>query len=942
MADDEHFLPPSPTLPDPVVAAAPAQSMPEAVDGVVNLINPDGKLVGVPQSNLTAAINNGYTPATAEHIEAYKKEQKYSSAGQQALATLEGAAEGVTFGFSPVLEQATGLTTAEDIRGRREINPGKHNFGEVLGLAGSAFIPGVGEANVLRAAGQGAAKAIGLGAAESTLSKIGSSAVKLAVENMLFQGTTGEVGKLLTNDPSQSVQTAITDIGLSGILGGVTGGAFGAASPLWKATLGGKTGGILKTLADKAGGIEGVVPDHINDAIQVSGMDIAPEVKAALGDNPHVNQMFQTLQESSTGSGIKAQEALKSFKNQAGEALVGVLGKTPEDISSLEHVSDYEAGANLKKSLVNQLKQVVDPISEQFDKIKERFKGTELPSAAKGDIATKISEVANTEGWNLSPSSPQAKIVGRVLDELPNLKTLEDVRKYASVIGDTTSNPELWRVGSQLKKIFRATEEGVLDQTLGAEAPELVGSHAEARQAYGRAMDTIENLNDRLHVGRYSGPASFMKALGEMAPEDVLRRLSPKGDAGIIGELTGKFPEAAAQIKDYHLGQALKQSASRIAPGETINSKALFSALDKMSPEMRQFILPEGAAPKVDAIRSLIDGVPSKMNNSGTAKTLDSLWQHVPSSAIGIATLLTGHSPVAGLIIGGIAKAISRDVPDAIRLAALKFLGSGQKIESEGFKTMVDFIHHTIQGENLMTKASKNLFKAGAIVLPDSLIPKHSDRQKLDKQLKSLQKDPKPLLDTGGKTAHYLPEQGAALSTVAANATNYLNSVRPGIKQNGPLDTPQEPTEAQKTQYNRTLDIAQQPLMVLNHIKEGTILPQDIEAIKTLYPELYSRLSNKITSDMIAHTAKNEAVPYKLRMGLSLFLGQPLDSTMSPQSIIAAQMANMSTAAKQGGEQQGVTTESDTTSKKSASALNKLSQAYQTPGQASQARSVKA
>jgi hypothetical protein len=35
--------------------------------------------------------------------------------------------------------------------------------------------------------------------------------------------------------------------------------------------------------------------------------------------------------------------------------------------------------------------------------------------------------------------------------------------------------------------------------------------------------------------------------------------------------------------------------------------------------------------------------------------------------------------------------------------------------------------------------------------------------------------------------------------------------------------------------------------------------------------------------------SKEEAPSYKARMGLSLFLGTPLDNTMTPQSIMAAQ-----------------------------------------------------
>ncbi len=852
----------------------------------INMVNPEGKLVSIPSAQLTEALESGYQKATDEHVAHYEKEQKYGSAAQQLITGLEGAASAATFGLSTAGERALGVSP-EDIRGRREENPISHGLGAAAGLAGSALLPGVGAANLMAKSAEGVALAAGLTGA-STLAKVGSTAAKLAVENAMFQSG-DELSKMISKDPNQTAQTAAIDIGLSGLIGGGLGAGFGAISPLWKATMGGKTGTVLQDLANKAGGIEGVIPDAMEDAITRSGMSLSPEVRASLSENPRVRAMFQTLQESNTKSGLEAQQALKTFKGQASDAAISTLGKTPDDVAALSNLSEYEVGHDLKKSLVNQLKEVNDPLSEQFTKIKERFKGTELPQAAKGDIATQIAELAQNEGYLLSPSAPSAKIVNRVLDELPNLKTLEDIRKYTSVIGDSTQDPALWRVGSNLKKIFRAAEENTLDRALGEQAPELVAQHAEARAAYKRSMDTIDALNDRLHVGKYSGPGSFMKALNDMSPEDVLRRLSPKGDAGIIGELGLKFPMVAEKLKSFHVDQILKTAAARAGEGETINSKVLFAQLDKMSPEMKSFILGADKGPQIDAIKSLIEALPAKMNNSGTAKTLDSLWSHVPESASAIAASLTGHNPVMGYVLGSIGKYVSRDVPDAIRLATLKFLGSDKTIEAEGFKTMVDYIHHTIQGENRLGTAVKNVFKAGASVLPQSQHPSASDRKKLDKQLKELQVNPNPNLNVGGKTSHYMPEHATALSFTTANAVQYLNSMRPNTDKAGPLDTTPVVPKSVQAEYDRVLNIAQQPLVIMSRIKDGSVTPSEVKALSTIYPAIYDKLKTKLMDQIIDQSTKERPIPYATRMALSVFMATPLDSSMNPANIQAAQ-----------------------------------------------------
>lgn len=909
-----------------VPASQPEAPSEPVAAGPVNVVNPEGKLVSIPGEHLTDALGLGYQIASPEAVAAYKKEQKYSTPGQEALSALEGAGEGATFGLSTAAERAAGINP-EDIQARREVNPGLNMLGQV----GSLLIPGAPEAEALEGLGKaGAALVPGSG----LVSKIGSAATKAAIENGLVQGG-DEVSKMISQDPNQSAQTAMADIGLSSLLGGTVGAGFGAVSPIWKATMGGRLGKIMQSISDHTGGIEGVEADPVNDAIQASGMAVAPEVRAALGNDPEVRQMFQTLQESSTSSGIKAQEALKTFRSDAADQILASVGKTPEDVAGLTDLSEHDIGADLKNSLVKQLKETIDPISEQFDQVKERFKNTELDPIKKAEIAQNISQMAAENGYNLSPSAPQAKIVNQVLEEIPGLKTLEDLRKYSSLMADRTQNPELWRLGSQLRKVFRGAEETTLDTAMGqsGEAGDLIAKHAAARSAYSNAMNTVDSLNDRLHVGKYAGPGSFISALKDMAPEDVLRRLSPKGDAGIIGELSGKFPETASKLQDFHLSQALKNSASRASPGESINSKVFYSLLDKMSPEMRQFVVPEGAQGKLDAIQSLLEGLPSKMNNSGTAKTMDALWGHVPGSAVGLATMLLGHNPVLSVLLGGVTKLVSRDAPDAARLALLKFLGSGKPIESEGLKTAVDFIHHTIQGDNLISKATKNLFKAGREVLPQSQMPSESDRGKLDRRLKGLQADQSDLENTGGMTAHYLPEHGQALSQIASNAVGYLNSIRPASQQNAPLDTKMAPSVSDQAKFNRALDIANQPLSVLNRIKDGSISSQDIVTLQKLYPDLYSQLQQKTMGELTATVQKGESVPYSTRLGLSLFLGQPLDSTMTPQGIMAAQ-PTPAQAPFNGQPKAPV--------KHKTAALTKFASNYQTAGQAAEADKAKA
>src|ERR1700722_7344260 len=157
----------------------------------------------------------------------------YGTIGQQIKTGLEHAASSATFGLSTAAETGLGIAKPEDIRARTEENPGLSTISDIAGL----LTPGAPEAAALSTVGKAGATALGLGVkGASWASKIGAAGVKGAIENAMFQAG-DEASKKFTQDPDQTAQTAISHIGLSGLLGlgiGATAGAvFGSVPELW-------------------------------------------------------------------------------------------------------------------------------------------------------------------------------------------------------------------------------------------------------------------------------------------------------------------------------------------------------------------------------------------------------------------------------------------------------------------------------------------------------------------------------------------------------------------------------------------------------------------------------------------------------------------------------------------------------------------------------------
>jgi hypothetical protein len=868
-----------------------AQAFLDAGTHHLPLNDPQGNPVTAPLDQARGLVSQGYTQPEPEQLKVLLNDSKNQHPLEKTKAFLEGAAESGTFGLSTGLEVAAGADP-EDINRRRE--SGYHTAGQIAGLAGSALIPGVGEANLLGAAGRGAAEAVGLGVAESAAAKIGSSAVRNAVEGAIFAAG-DETSKMLSQDPNQSAETAMMDIGLSGVIGGGVGAAFGAVSPLWKASQESKVGQFLKKFSDKvnspgSANLETPAGESIESLIDKIGVEVAPEIKSAISSNPELRSSWQTLQESTTKSGQKAQEAFHQFKSQLNDSILGSFGKTADDIAALSDMSEHDIGQSLIEKLEKEYKLHSDPLSKDFEKVKERFKTAVIDDADKAKVLEKLSSLTEEGGYQLLDGTPQGNLLKKVTSSLEHINTLEDLRKFQSAVSSQLDSPEMWGLAKKLRSVLRETEESVLESKLGSEAPDLLGAHKVSREQYRQLMNLTEEMNDRLHVGSYAGPQSFLTKLKEMGPEAVLRRLTPKNDAGFLGVISDYFPETAQEIKDAYTNQLLRGMSLKAKPGEAINASGMFKALDKWSPELREFVMPGKSQESLDAIRKLMDALPEKMNYSGTAKTLDALWSKVPAGAMGALSWITGHNPIVGAAIGQLGQYLQRDVPDAVKLAMLKYMGSEKHISGSGFKAMVDFISSTYKGENLLSKGTSALFQSGRDVLPSHLVPTENKRIKLEKSLKQVQQNPESMMNVAQDTNHYMPDHGSAVVAASSRVVNYLNQVRPTQEKVSPLDPPMKNSNAELAAYNRVLDIAEQPLVVLQRVKDGTLLPSDVQALQNMYPSLYDRMVQKVSEGIMDHGSKGNSVPYPLRMTLSMFMAHPLDSTMLPMSIMSAQM----------------------------------------------------
>jgi hypothetical protein len=336
------------------------------------------------------------------------------------------------------------------------------------------------------------------------------------------------------------------------------------------------------------------------------------------------------------------------------------------------------------------------------------------------------------------------------------------------------------------------------------------------------------------------------------------------------------------------------------------------------------------------------------------------LMSHLGKGAGGLLGLLIGHS-IEGTVAGGVGgsylgalidkegPAIVKQIldryigvygdlpkavgasPEATKAGLVHFIGKDTPTDPMGFKSAINFINAAKGGGNLMKNGAKAIFQSGK-VLPNQLMPDSDKKKKLDDRAKVLQNNQQNMFKIGGGLGSYMPEHAQALSAHSMRALNFINQNRPQPTKASFFDNESEPTPEQTRAYDRGLGIAQQPLIAFQHLKDNSLLPQDMQILKTMHPQYYGHMAQAVTNAMADHVSDGGKVPYQMRQSLSLFLGHALDSSMTPQSIMAAQAVfmNQKAQAQQAGAQAAP--------KGDTSKMSKISGQYKTAEQSAQER----
>ncbi len=883
------------------------QLAPEHVQGAlqsgyhVPLIDQEGNPVSASFDEARNLVSQGsHAQPSVQQLQGLLEDAHYGSGGQQALAFVEGALNPATLGLYGKVAENTGLTTRQEMLKRAEHNPGTAALGELAGTVGSlALLPEASIPGLIGKAGQAVQKGI---AAEGLIGKAAQIGLQGAIEGALY-GAQHEATEAVLGDPNTTAENMLSHIGLSAALGG---GLNLALAPVFKAAeVGANIAG--KKLAPI---VEGLAKQKKN----------APEIIAAnerMGTSVMPEQILESDTAEHLASSIyKAGEAGRSFpaieKQQELAQNYSIIRQKLDDVLGADiGMTKAQVGEQLKQGFVDSLSAETKPISELYNTVKQM--GQDVPLFA--DDIKKVSKdvmsidgLLSSSGKPLSESSPSYQLAKRVSEELGQLNTVDDLRRYGEQIGrDSIAKPELKYVAGQIKnKITDLTENSIAKFAEESGMPgalDLIAQHKLAKSQYAGLREKITDLGSVIgkKLRRGEGPQAFIDWLESTPPEQVANRLFTKNNSKFLSFLQENYPEQATLLAN------LKKSQFRTAPGALVDGELkpgkLLKEIDKLEPEIKEFLFSKDHLQTIEDAQTILESIPKDANPSGTAAMMMSLGDVLNSDLRGVT--------LTGLGLTAAKKALTHG-SDFLKVKTLERLAAADPHNAPLIMALGRMSNMIMKTNQQIQKGSGAIFASPIARGSENNDQSYEPEVKLNKigtMVLNHATNPEGLIDHLSQAtegiSQYAPNSTDAFSAAVGRGVQFLSTKVPTPQKNAPLDPELPPSKADITKFNRYAQIVDKPVSILQHVKNGTVLPQDIETLTAVYPTLYQNMQQAVMDKMITHATKTPVweIPYKTRIGLSQFLGQNLDSSLSSQSIQSSQLALASAAQEQAQKQ---------------------------------------
>lgn len=887
-------------------------------DQLVSMLSPSGARFDVPANEVNDALKLGLRQESPEEIQARADKAEFGTGiGNEIKAGLAGAARGATFGLSDVI--ASDVGAGETFAKLQEQNPTASTIGEVAGAVGPALLSG-GESVVAsgakalsapvravtaagRAVEQSVAKSIAGEATkktlarqivESSLSKGAGSAVEGA-----FYGAGQVVSEEALGRTDLTAEKALAHVGLSAVLGGVTGGLFGAGEELASEAV--KRGaGIVKEKL--GGGTIGESLDKFAEEQAVKSLNATQSKIQRLQNKDRLEEVGRDLLTSHEAlGGKKILDSLGDMEKTANNIAVvkSHAGKMKGDALTELDAAARSIGADERKLIETQIKEAERLVKRRTGETSaQRDAQLALLKSEREDIVatlpkSKDGKVIGTESRYGHGTGAQKKLTA-IDDEIAELEAgatrrsesvAAEGEKHLAALRKQLDDTHVSFNGAEVGKRFRSqVVDDSLQTPLFREEANKIADTVERFTETGRlTLKEADNLKQRLQAeaqrdydkltGQYSFAGEMRMKAAALVREEIENVAAAAAERTGTQEALARFTEGnrlfgsmAEAEKLVEQGVARKQGNRVLSLTDNIQSAGMFGGA-----------VASGAAFAPAAIAGLATGVTHKFwrerGNAMAALFVDRMRN--------LATIERAAQATTSKIESAVQRFLTRESRDEVSRA------TRDKVVPAG----VSILHSVSFGDG-RARAAKADEKDAERTEVAQVKTQDAYRKRLT-ELAELASRPEVLTErlqrSLAKVSDAAPGIASHMQVAAARAANFLaakapkDPVPPSI-----LGTKSDyvPPDSDLAAFARYVEAAVDPMTVMRDLDRGAVSVEGVEALKVLYPAIYEEVTQTIIAN--ASQMKGE-LAYEKRVQLSILFDMPVDPTMSPAFVAEMQ-----------------------------------------------------
>lgn len=845
--------------------------------GQVEVVNPIGRVVQIPEARLNEALTEGYQPATPTQVREQQLKTQYGGLRHQARAAVGGALSGLTIGASDYLYGKFDEQARRDLAAYRVVHPGSILTGEVAGGLLGVGLSG-GQSLTARALSAPTRAVTGIARQAGRLGKLvpgrGGQLLRAGLEAGVEAGieTLGHtIGEAAIQNQELSAEKMVASLGTGALYGGGLGAGFSVGGML----LGGAKNKLLRALGKAdPGAVERVAEGAFGAA--------APGVGRKVSDK------------------LAKLSAAVSGKD---EALIRRLGAFDEQ------------GAKLRRIAATESDDIIGRLTSDFEgSINETQKALEATrlgagGALKADHVRRIIRSDNAPQQLMMTRNAFSQARG-VLDEIIEDKARHFAQGAAKKLRERLDLFEQTvNVGAQTakKKDFSALAFTQLDefkrewQQFTKQARRSKNARAVATHELLRATDdkvfrpllqstdawgdvgTFQRLVNQAWTEGLSGPIQnfqrrMMRRYGRVAgdPYQDAFVANPEGIGGYLKNLDNadKSLEHRAAREYLDFLDSYSDAATKtldLSPKEA----AQFAELKKQASKLRGYT--DEAAETVTASNQL-----KKLTADDGSGVLGM------ALGGGLAGLVaSGEADPAWAAGGAFIGAMARPGASIRRMAAVEALGRQLDGKlSAGTRRIMR------QARPAAVKVAAPAARAAARAEDREQRIQAERRQmaieSMTAQPQALRSELQSLYSGIGGSA---PNTAQLAADTSQRALGYLASqLPPQPERFGVLDRAAErlsPSEA--VAFNRKASVVEEPTSLLDQVAAGELTTDEVDAVAAVYPQLLEDIRAQALDQVMALQEENKTLPYETAGQLSTLLGVPMVASYSPEMMAATQ-----------------------------------------------------